>query len=352
VGSDAKISAAVIDWSQRPRTAEFDGVDRLRFGTEIQPLARPAVLRGLVNHWPAVARARQSDTVLCDYLRGFDSGIEAEACFGHARMGGRFFYDEGLTGLNFERRSVGVTALLDFLLQVRTAEHPMYGYAGAVRIKESLPGFLEHNPSPLVDPNTDQLNSIWIGNRTRISAHWDLPQNLICAVSGRRRYILFPPEQLANLYCGPLDFTPAGQPISLVDFLAPDFTRFPRFADAIQASEVAELEPGDALYLPSLWWHHAESLDAIGVMVNYWWRDEPAHAMSPKSTLLHALMSIRQLPKHERMAWRVFFDHYIFAADEDAAWAHVPEPARGVLALMNPELAARLRAQLARSLNW
>ncbi len=342
----------MTDWSQRPRTAEFSGVDSVRFVNEVRPLARPAVLRGLVAQWPAVAKARQSDVALCDYLRGLDSGAEAEACFGQAGMAGRFFYDEGLTGLNFERRRVSVAELLNFLLQVKSAEQPLYGYAGAVRIKESLPGFLEHNPSPLVDSHVDQLNSIWIGNRTRISAHWDLPQNLICAVGGRRRYILFPPEQLANIYCGPLDFTPAGQPISLVDFHAPDFSRFPRFAEAIQASEVAELEPGDALYLPSLWWHHAESLDPIGVMVNYWWRDEPAHAMSPKLSLLHALMTIRQLPAHERLAWRAFFDHYNFAADEDAALAHIPELARGVLATMNPELAARLRSQLARSLNW
>lgn len=342
----------MTDWSQRPRTAEFDGVDRLRFSTEIQPLARPAVLRGLVADWPAVAQARTSDLALCDYLRGLDSGVEAEGCFGQAGMCGRFFYDESLTGLNFERRKVRVTDLLDFLLQVKAAAQPVYGYAGAVRIKESLPGFLADNPSPLVEPGIDQLNSIWIGNQTRISAHWDLPQNLICAVGGRRRYILFPPEQLANLYCGPLDFTPAGQPISLVDFHAPDLIRFPRFDDAIQAAEVAELEPGDALYLPSLWWHHAESLDPLGVMVNYWWRDQPAHAMSPKLTLLHALMTIRQLPAHERMAWRAFFDHYIFADDEDAASAHIPEQARGVLATMNTELAARLRSQLARTLNW
>jgi len=342
----------MTDWSQRPLTAEFSGVDRLRFANEIQPLARPAVLRGLVAAWPAVAKARVSDLALCDYLRGFDNGVAAEACFGHAGMAGRFFYDDSFAGLNFERRRVSVAALLDFLLQVKAAGQPLYGYAGAVRIKESLPGFLADNPSPLLDPHIEQLNSIWIGNRTRISAHWDLPQNLICAVGGRRRYILFPPEQLANLYCGPLDFTPAGQAISLVDFHVPDLARFPRFADAILASEVAQLEPGDALYLPSLWWHHAESLDPIGVMVNYWWRDQPAHAMSPKSTLLHALMTIRQLPAHERMAWRAFFDHYIFAGDENAALAHIPEHARGVLAAMNPELAAKLRVQLARSLNW
>ncbi len=342
----------MIDWSSVPATPSFEGVDATRFYAAIQPLAKPAVLRGLVADWPAVIKANASDESLCDYLRTLDTHASCEGCFGHADMRGRFFYDDSLTALNFERRSLSVSELLDFLVQVKAAPTQLYGYAGAVRIKECVPQFLQDNPSPLVDPAIDQLNSIWIGNQTRISAHWDLPQNLICAVGGRRRYVLFPPEQLPNLYCGPLDFTPAGQPISLVDFHSPDLERFPRFAEAMKHAQIAELEPGDALYLPSLWWHHAESLDAIGVMVNYWWRDQPAEAMSPKATLLQALMTMRDLPAHERAAWRAFFDHYIFAGADDAALNHIPPAARGVLGDMTPELAARLRAQLARALQW
>lgn len=350
--SDAILLLRRNDGTALPSTDAFTDVDLTRFRTDIQPRARPALLRGLVAHWPAVAHARSSDQALCDYLRALDSGAAAEACFGHAEMCGRFFYDASRTGLNFERRALSVTELLDFLQALQHADQPLYAYAGAVRIKASLPGLLADNPNPLVGPDIEQLNSIWIGNRTRIAAHWDLPQNLICAVGGRRRYILFPPDQLANLYCGPIDFTPAGQPVSLVDFHAPDFARFPRFAAALQHAEIVELEPGDALYLPSMWWHHAESLDAIGVMVNYWWRDQPAEAMSPRATLLHALMTLRDLPAHERHAWRAFFDHYVFKPAGSESLDHIPLDARGVLGEMTPELAARVRAQLARALQW
>ncbi len=341
-----------MDWSTLPRVRRVDGCDAARFRDEIQAAGKPVLLPGLVSDWPAVAAGRESDSAVRDYLRAFDSGVEAEACFGHAGMAGRYFYDAEVSGFNFERRSVTVSALLDFLLQVEQSPQTLYGYAGAVRLRESLPGFLEQHPAPLLDPSVEQLNSIWIGNRSRISAHWDLPQNLICAVSGRRRYVLFPPEQLPNLYCGPLEFTPAGQPISLVDFEAPDLARFPRFAEAWRHAQLAELDAGDVLYLPSLWWHHAQSLDALGVMVNFWWREQPAHALSPKQTLLHALMTVRDLPPHERAAWRAFFDHYVFRPGGDDPAAHIAPAARGVLGEMTPELAARLRAQLLRTLQW
>jgi hypothetical protein len=340
----------MIDWSQIARTPTFESVDSGRFEREIIARARPAILPRRVAHWPAVQQARLSDEALCGYLRRFSAGAPVDACFGAPEAGGRFFYDESVTRFNFERRSLPLAELLNLLLQARTASRPPHFYAGAVRLRESAPGFMEDNPSPLLDPGIDQLNSLWIGNRSRIAAHWDLPRNLICVVGGRRRYILFPPEQIANLYPGPLDLTPAGQPVSMVDFHAPDLVRHPRFVQALAAAEIAELEPGDALYVPSLWWHHAESLDPVGVMVNYWWRASPAHLGPPRTTLLHALTTLRDLPGEERLAWRSFFDHYIFRIDEHDPAAHLPEAARGVLGEMSPELVLRLRAHIVRSM--
>lgn len=341
----------MIDWSQIPRTPAWEGIDSQRFHDEIQPGAKPAVLRGLVSDWPAVARAREGADSLSAYLRGLGGANLVDAFVGPPGIKGRFFYDESFTGFNFERRKLPLGNLLDLLIEHAASAEPPSLYAGAVRIKESVPAFLEHNPSPVLDPATDQLNSLWIGNRTRIAAHWDLPQNLICAVGGRRRYTLFPPEQLPNLYPGPIDLTPAGQPISVVDFHAPDLARFPRFATAVRNAQIAELEPGDALYLPSLWWHHAESLDPFGAMVNYWWRDAPLHMTTPRTALLHALMTIRDLPRAERRAWRAFFDFYIFETEGDPL-AHIPVNARGVLGAMTPELAARQRAHIVRALQW
>src|SRR5690625_7659936 len=69
---------------------------------------------------------------------------------------------------------------------------------------------------------------IWVGNAATVSTHYDLLDNIVCVVSGRRRFTLFPPEQLTNLYVGPLDFTLSGQPVSMVNLQDPDFDRLDR----------------------------------------------------------------------------------------------------------------------------
>jgi hypothetical protein len=150
---------------------------------------------------------------------------------------------------------------------------------------------------------------------------------------------------VANLYVGPWDFTPAGQPISLVDFHAPDLGRFPRFADAWATARLADLMPGDALYMPGMWWHHVESLSPVNALINYWWSETPAVYGTPTDAFTHALLSIRSMPKQQRDAWRAFFEHYVFA-DDDQHLAHLPEARRGRLGQLDDNAARQLRSQL------
>jgi hypothetical protein len=192
--------------------------------------------------------------------------------------------------------------------------------------------------------------SVWIGNRTVASAHYDMSNNIACCMVGRRRFTLFPPEQVHNLYPGPLEPTPAGQVVSMVDMAAPDFERYPRFREALAAAQVAELEPGDVLFYPALWWHHVEALDAFNVMINYWWNLSPAFIDTPQTTLLHALLSLRDRPEAEKRGWRELFDYYVFGPSERAG-EHLPEQARGALAPMDEITARRLRAMLLNRLN-
>ncbi|MCH8616485.1 cupin-like domain-containing protein [Sphingomonas sp. SM33] len=330
--------------------AEFHDVNRERFDTMVVPRGRPAVLRGLVADWPAVQAARQGYEALADYLRGVASEEPFEAWFGAPEIGGRFGYNEAFDGYNHERRLATVGQLLDLLMRQRGHDAPYSMYAGGIPIRKHLPGLMPDIGVPLLDKSRETLISLWLGNRTRVAPHWDLPQNLACVIAGRRRFTLFPTEQLKNLYVGPLDFTLAGQPTSLVDLDNPDFERHPRFREALQVAETVELAPGDALYLPSLWWHAVSSLDEIGAMVNFWWRaGDPPH-LSPRNALYHAVITLKDLPPKERERWRIFFNHYVFGDDGDPV-EHLPEQARGILGRRTPELVARVKALLVQALS-
>ncbi len=327
---------------------EISGVDPQAIADEVMRSAEPVVLRGLVAQWPAVHAGRQSAQAGADYLRGFYRDATVGAWLGAPEIEGRFFYNGDLSGFNFQPQRLKLGAVLDELERHGSAARPPAIYVGSTTVDTCLPGFRAENDLDL--GSRQALMSVWIGNRTRIAAHYDLPDNLACVVAGHRRFTLFPPDELDNLYVGPLDLTPAGQSISLVDFASPDLVRFPKFAAALAHAQVAELEAGDAILIPSMWWHHVEALDSFNVLINYWWRQSPEHMDSPMNALLMAMLSVRDLPTNQRNAWQHLFDHYVFAADEHTA-EHIPTPARGGLLPLDPDAARVLRARLLKSLN-
>ncbi|MCV2360545.1 cupin-like domain-containing protein [Paucibacter sp. TC2R-5] len=311
----------------------------------------PVLLRGLVRHWPMVQAAQQSDQQFCDYLRGFGAAGAATKVGlwrGAPAIEGRFFYNTDFSGFNYQREIAGFGALLDELLAQAKVANPPALYLGSTELDGSFPGLRQANDLPL--NVAEPLVSLWLGNRVRVAAHFDLPDNIACVVAGRRRFTLFPPEQVANLYIGPLDLTPAGQAISLVDIAKPDFERFPRYAQALAQAQTVELLPGDAVFIPSLWWHAVEALEPISALVNFWWRQSPAFMDSPMNTLMLALMTLRELPPAQRQAWEALFDHYVFHADAQTA-AHIPPHAQGVLAPITPDRARHLRSVLLNRLN-
>jgi hypothetical protein len=315
---------------------------------ELLRSTQPLLLRGLVSGWPMAQAGMHSARAAMDYLRGGYQGEPVVAWFGAPEIDGRFFYNDEFSGFNFRVERQRLDQLLDRIEASASQATPEAIYMGSTTVDTCLPGFRAHNPVEF--GGLDPLASIWVGNRTRIAAHHDVPDNLACVVAGRRRFTLFPPDQLSNLYIGPLDFTPAGQAISLVDFARPDLQRFPRFAQAMERAQVVELGPGDALFIPSMWWHHVEALDAFNVLINYWWRQSPAYMDSPMNALMLAIMTLRDLPAAERDAWQQMFQHYIFGADENTA-AHVPKHARGVLSTMDADATRSLRARLLKRLN-
>ncbi len=315
---------------------------------ELSMRVEPLLLRGLVADWPAVAIARTSSEHLRNYIASFDSGTEVSLFNGSAELNGRIFYNKDFSGLNCDLTRTLLPDALDKILAAGCSDPPPLAYIGATPIAGHLPGFANENAVHFNEPGVSA--NIWIGGPSRISAHYDFSDNLACVVAGARRFILFPPDQLPNLYVGPIDFTPAGQPISLINFHEPDFNRFPRFRIALDNAVIADLVPGDALFIPSMWWHHVEALGAFNVLVNYWYRRSPRFLGAPMTVLEHALMTLRDLPPEQKEAWRVMFDHYVFGNEDDLA-EHIPEEARGVLKPITADQARKIRTMLAARLN-
>jgi hypothetical protein len=329
---------------------EFSALDDDAIRRRVLPQERPAVLRGLVRDWPAVEQGRKSPAALVQYLNRFDSGKPVDALLTAPELDGRIFYDQTMAGFNFVRNRLPLSAVAEQVLRYARFPRSPAVAAQSALIRDCLPGFSAENSLGCVDGSV--LPRIWLGNKITTPAHVDEWNNIGCVVAGRRRFTLFPPEQIANLYIGPLDFAPTGAPMSLVSLHEPDFEKYPRFRAALAAAQVAELSPGDALFIPPLWWHHVESLEPFNVLVNYWWHGaagDGALADSAFDALLHGILSIRALPPATRRAWGAFFEQYVFGEDARLP-EHIPAERLGILGTLSAEQLAGLRAHLAKRL--
>ena len=325
---------------------EITGATNESLTPELLCSSKPVVLRGLIKDWPLVLAAKLSNKAVQNYLRQHYNQKKIRAFMADAKHQGRFFYNDDLSGFNFTPTTTTFDNVLDDLAKYEDLPNPPGLYMGSTSVDHILPGFRHKNDLPAFVDNP--LISIWVGNQSRIAAHYDVTDNIACVAAGRRRFTLFPPNQLDNLYIGPLDFTPAGQPASLVDFTQPDLVKHPKFAQALQHAQVAELEHGDAIFIPSMWWHHVEGLSRFNVLVNYWWRQVDIQIGAPMDALNHALLSIRDLPQAQRDVWRDLFEHYIFDPKDQS---HIPKDKRGVLNPIDEKLARKLRASLVNKLN-
>jgi hypothetical protein len=332
-----------MELSEPKPIREYAHVDRRLFDEEIRAAVQPVVLRGHASDWPAVRAACASDEEFVNYVKDRSAGGRVTAIVGQPEIKGRFFYTGDLSGLNFERGVTAIEPFLDRLLRDRDHPAPLAMAVQSEIIPDFLPGFEPDNRTPLI--RDDVPARAWIGNRIRVAPHYDHYENIGIVVAGRRRFTVFPPDQLVNLYVGPLGFTPAGTPISLVDLAKPDLDRFPRFAQAAATAQSAELEPGDAIYIPYHWWHAVESLGALNFFVNYWWNDAPPGLGKPYDALMYGFFALKNLPPEQRAVWRMVFDHYVFCTGGDPG-EHLPPAVRGILGPPTPELLEAMRATL------
>lgn len=309
----------------------------------------PVILKGLVNDWPVIKAAQNSNEQLVSYLSQFYQGMTVGIGVSDSKHNGRLFYNEDFSGFNFSKHPAKLDEVLTKLLSHQGEKSAPSIYVGSTHVDKLLPGFRESNDLLALTEFTP-LVSLWLGNKSRIAAHHDIPSNIACCIAGKRRFTLFPPDQVSNLYIGPLDNTPAGQAISLVDFHNPDFSQHPKFKNALKTARVAELSPGDALFLPSMWWHHVEGLTDFNLLINYWWQTSNLHMGAPMDAMIHAMLNIKSLPDKQKQAWLEMFKHYVFNSDNNA-FSYIPDDKQGVLNPSSDQTARQIRSMLLNKLN-
>ncbi len=309
---------------------------------DIAAAAQPALLKGVIADWPAVQAAQTSDRAVADYVKGFDVGKPAEVWLGEPAIKGAFFYGDSLDKLNFRKAPATIGATLDHLLSIAGQDDPPSVYIQSTAMAAYLPAFPAANHLALLP---DVAPRLWVGNRLRVQTHYDPVDNIACVVAGRRRFTLFPPQQLVNLYVGPFEKTVAGAPVSMASIEKPDFERFPRLREALDHAITVELEPGDGLFIPYFWWHHVQSLTPFNILVNYWWDEQPGQNAEAMDAFLHAVLALRDLKPERRDIWRTMFDYYAFQSHGDPV-AHLAPGDRGALGPMSDTALGQARQRL------
>lgn len=338
------------DRPERARVVEIDaadGWDVAEFKRDMAEARGPVVLRGLCRDWPSTRAAARSWPDLASYLKGFDAGLAGQAFIGAPAIAGRYHYGEGPGGFNFDRESLTLGQTLERIDQAAADPGRASVYMGSLPTDDFLPGFDRDHQVAFLPPAARPR--VWLGNASRVACHYDTYDNLACVVAGRRRFTLYPPDAIADLYVGPIDHTMAGQPVGLAAGAEPGDPRFPRFEAARDRAAVVELGPGDALYLPKLWWHQVEALDPRNLLVNYWWDGFAAGPDAPFATLMLAMIAIAERPAAERQAWRAFFDHYVFRPNGHPL-DHLTPSRHGILGPLAEGNYGKIRASVMRML--
>src|SRR5690606_41388529 len=100
-------------------------------------------------------------------------------------------------------------------------------YWGSAPTHTYLPGSSKDTVLPILKDNI--APRIWLGHASNVAAHYDTLDNVACVVARRRRFTLYAPELIVDLYVCPIDHNMAGPPVSLAAAAPSDDQRYPSF---------------------------------------------------------------------------------------------------------------------------
>jgi len=241
--------------------------DPSQFLTTISPLRLPAVLRGCplgpcMSSWTMESLAEK----LSGVVRPVHVTTEPDMSFASKN----FKYSSMDLGEMVRIAASGEGNEMYYLRAV-SEENPR---TKPVSLEEDFPTISKDFDLPDLLPQEKMFSSVLrvSSGGVRVWTHYDVMDNIYCQVVGHKQAILWPPSEADKLYL-------VGDKSRVVDIENPDLKQFPLFQLARQYK--AELQPGDILFIPALWFHNMVARD-FGVAVNVFWRELDVKLYDPK----------------------------------------------------------------------
>ena len=261
------------------------------FESHMEKCARPLIIRGALEHWPAFHEHRAWK----------NPGYILKQTFGGRRLVpvemGRSYTDAGwgqkiVTVREFMERymfrswslsseeegdedkdedeGIAYLAQYDLLAQIPSLRNdisiPDYCYTTPPPPAPGTP-LASKPPQPRLD---EPILNTWFGPAGTVSPlHTDPYHNILCQVVGKKYVRLYAPEESGKVYprgreAGGVDMSNTSE----VDVERWDEDRWPLFGGARFVEGV--VGEGECLYLPVGWWHYVRALTASW-SVSFWW---------------------------------------------------------------------------------
>lgn len=211
---------------------------------------RPVVIEGALSGWPALERWTP------DYLKETvgDASVEYQ--------GGRTAASDFELAKDRHKRTMPFSAFIDQICADDSGGNDAYITAYNSATNQSALAPLQNDLGRLDAYLTGAPGMMWIGpGNTFTPLHFDLTNNLLIQIVGRKRILLIPPTQTRFMYHHRHVFSDIHDLEDEAAVCAHPLAR------NLTPYEVV-LAPGEMLYIPIGWWHQVRSLD-FSVMLTH-----------------------------------------------------------------------------------
>ncbi len=229
------------------------------FQRNILSLRKPVIITGAMTGWKALSLWN------ADYLNSTVGNTQVDVSVSQNRI----FTGDPKKGFAPWRTTMKFSEFMSLTLEKNKSTSDSY-YLQQHPMKIIFPELVQDIETPdYFDKKLLWAMNLWLGTSGNISPlHYDISDNILAQVGGRKRIVLFDPKETSLLY--PFPAHSKIPHFSQINVDKPDIEKFPKFSRAKCLECV--IEPGEMLFIPVFWWHQVYSLDKLNISINFWWK--------------------------------------------------------------------------------